>query len=255
MRRIGILGVGELTEKIIIGIFNHNPMARIYLSPRNFVKAQSLASQYPCEIMPDNQAVVDKSDVVIIGVRPESVATLASEVTLQPEQTLVSLVAGMPISKIQTLFSHSQCIRAMLTYAAEHNSTTVVVAPRNDDVEALFAPLGELVSLQTEAEFELATVSMCMNGWYYFLANEMQQWLESNGLKPEHARALVVGNLRDCAAYATQNTPHSLKSLGESIATSGTYTDQGRIMLEQSGAFEAWKQASERILSQLKAQK
>ncbi len=254
MNRIGILGVGELCEKMVAGIFKHNSHARVYLSPRNFERAQRLFAQYPCEILPDNQAVVDKSDIVVIGVRPESLDELAGQVTLREEQLLVSLVAGVTISQIQRSFAHQNCVRAMFTYAAQVNSTTVVIAPKHPEAEALFAPLGELVVLDSEQEFSVATVSMCMNGWYYFLADQMQAWLQQNGLSSAAARALAVGNLRDCAAYAAQNPDSSLQALGSSIATPGTFTESGRLSLQQAGAFDAWRNASDEVLAKLRRQ-
>ena len=252
MKRIGILGVGELCEKIVAGLFKHNHLARVYLSPRNFERAQRLASEYPCEIMPDNQAVVDKSDIVIIGVRPESLEALSREVIFRPEQLVVSLVAGYSLPDTQQLFGHQHCVRAMLNYAAEVNSSTVIMAPKNAEAEELFAPLGELVALKTEAEYELATVSMCMNGWYYFLASQMQLWLENQGLESEDARALVLGNLRDCAAYAGEHSGWTLEQLGKSISTPGTFTEQGRRFLQNAGAFEAWQDASDEVLGLLR---
>ncbi|SDH72852.1 pyrroline-5-carboxylate reductase [Vibrio xiamenensis] len=252
MKRIGILGVGELSEKIVAGIFKHNHLARVYLSPRNFDRAQRLASEFPCEIMPDNQAVVDKSEIVIIGVRPESLDELSREVTFSSEQLVVSLVAGYSLSDTQQLFGHQNCVRAMLNYAAEVNSSTVIMAPKNADAEALFAPLGDLVALNTEAEYQVATVSMCMNGWYYFLASQMQSWLEKQGLESHDARALVLGNLRDCAAYAGEHPDWSLEDLGKSISTPGTFTEQGRHFLQNAGAFEAWQNASDDVLNQLR---
>jgi pyrroline-5-carboxylate reductase len=91
--KIGILGVGELTEKVVIGLRRSGFGGRVLLSPRNHQRAQQLAEQWDCEVMADNQQVVDGADLLVLGVRPEVVDQLSDEVQLRPEQTLVSLVA------------------------------------------------------------------------------------------------------------------------------------------------------------------
>jgi pyrroline-5-carboxylate reductase len=45
---IGILGVGELTEKVVIGLRRSGFGGRVLLSPRNHERAQQLAEQWDC---------------------------------------------------------------------------------------------------------------------------------------------------------------------------------------------------------------
>lgn len=104
MLKIGILGVGELKEKVVIGLRRSGFSGRFLFSPRNSERAQELGRLWACEIAPSNQGVVDHSDLVFLGVRPDAVEQLANEVRLKPEQTLVSLVASMSIGELERRF-------------------------------------------------------------------------------------------------------------------------------------------------------
>lgn len=253
MQNLGILGVGELTEKVVYGLRRSGFYGNIYLSPRNQERSGRLATDYNCQLMDSNQAVVDHADILLLGVRPDAVKNLAQEVALSSDQLLISLVAGISLTTLSNYFPQANCTRAMLSYAAQINQSVVVVCPPNTKVEDLLGPLGNLVVIEQESAFELATVAACMNGWFYFLLHDLQQWLAEKGLTPEQARELVLGNLQDCVASAKQQPKQSLKSLGLSIATPGTFTASGLDVLRHQHSSATWGAACEVVLDALQA--
>ena len=251
MLSLGILGVGELTEKVVMGLRRSGFDGPILLSPRNARRAAMLAHEHDCEVLPSNQAVVDRAELLILGVRPQVLGELAEEVRLRPGQRLVSLAAGVSLAQLATAFPGALCVRAMLSYAAQYNQSTVVVCPPDALTTKCLAPLGKLVVLQGEPEFELATVAACMNGWFYFLLHDLQQWLMDKGLPAAEARALVLGNLQDCVASAGQQPHSTLKALGQAIATPGTFTADGLEVLMHQPVSATWGAACEVVLDGL----
>ncbi|QZP23922.1 NAD(P)-binding domain-containing protein [Pseudomonas sp. DR208] len=249
--KIGILGVGELTEKVVIGLRRSEFGGRVLLSPRNHQRAQQLAEQWDCEVMADNQQVVDGADLLVLGVRPEVVDQLSNEVQLRPEQTLVSLVAGLKLTELQRRFPQARVVRAMLSYAAQINQATVVVTPGGEPHATLLGALGSLVVLDEEEAFELATVAACMSGWFYFFLSDLQQWFTDKGLSKDQAAQLVMGNLQDCLASARHQPSASLAALGSAIATPGTFTAAGLEVLRNNGATQAWREAADEVLERL----
>ncbi|MGE8047468.1 NAD(P)-binding domain-containing protein [Pseudomonas monteilii] len=251
MDSLGILGVGELTEKVVIGLRRSGFDGPILLSPRNAQRAAVLARDYGCQVLASNQAVVDQANLLILGVRPHSLAELADEVQLRPGQRLVSLAAGISLAQLASAFPGALCVRAMLSYAAQYNQSTVVVCPPDALTTQYLGPLGKLVVLHGEPEFELATVAACMNGWFYFLLHDLQQWLMDKGLPAAEARALVLGNLQDCVASAGQQPEYTLKALGQAIATPGTFTADGLAVLMHQPVSATWGAACEVVLDGL----
>lgn len=251
MHSLGILGVGELTEKVVIGLRRSGFDGAILLSPRNAQRAETLAHTHGCLVLPSNQAVVDRAEVLMLGVRPETLADLAGEVRLHPGQRLLSLAAGVNLRQLQAAFPAAHCVRVMLSYATQHNQSTVVVYPPDAPTERCLAGLGNLVVLQDEAAFELATVAACMNGWFYFLLHDLQQWLTDKGLPATEARALVLGNLHDCVSSAQRQPEHTLKTLGQAIATPGTFTADGLAVLMHQPVSASWGAACEVVLDAL----
>jgi len=251
MSVLGILGVGELTDKLVRGLRRSGFSGTILLSPRNAECAALLAAECDCRIMDSNQAVVDEAESVILGVRPRVLGDVAAEVSFREGQHLLSLLAGISLEQLQAAFPRANCVRVMLSYAALFNQSTVVICPHDCAAEELLGPLGQSVILSDESSFELATVAACMNGWFYFLLHDLQQWLSDKGLPAQDARALVLGNLQDCIARAQYHPDQSLSALGQSIATPGTFTYAGLEVLMHQPVGASWGAACEVVLDAL----
>ncbi|MBA1190906.1 NAD(P)-binding domain-containing protein [Pseudomonas entomophila] len=251
MDTLGILGVGELTETVVRGLRRSGYTGAIVLSPRNAERAAILAEQQGCRVLASNQAVVDAADLLILGVRPDALETIAAQVHLREGQPLVSLLAGVNLARLHAAFPTARCLRAMLSYAAQYTATTVALCPPDDQARSVLEPLGTLVAMADEPAFELATVAACMNGWFYFLLNGLQGWFAEQGLPSEQARALVLGNLEDCLTSVRAQPERSLQALGDAIATPGTFTAQGLAVLQAHPSALNWNAAFEQVLAGL----
>ncbi|WP_449433399.1 NAD(P)-binding domain-containing protein [Pseudomonas putida] len=251
MQSLGVIGVGELTEKVVIGLRRAGFAGEIRLSPRNAERATALAERCGCEVMTSNQEVVNNSELVLLGVRPDSIDEVARAVQFAPGQKVVSLAAGTSLEVLSRAFPGVECVRVMLSYAAQINQSTVVICPPDRVSEQCFGTLGSLVVLEDESAFELATVAACMNGWFYFLLHDLQQWLTDKGLPSAQARALVLGNLQDCLQSAKQQPESSLKAMGQSIASPGTFTADGLSVLNHQPVSAVWGAACEVVLDAL----
>lgn len=251
MQNLGILGVGDITEKIVRGLRRGGFNKSIHLSPRNDERSAQLASDCGCQVMLNNQSVVDRADLLIIGVRPDDLPGLATELVIPAGKKIISLAAGVNLVALKRHFPTARCVRAMLSCAARFNESTVVVCPPDTTCEHLLLPLGKIVVLQDEVNFELATVAACMNGWFYFFLHDLQQWLVEKGLPFDNAHGLVLDNMQECITTARHHPAIDLKTLGQAIATPGTYTADGLDMLNHLQANAHWGAACEIVLGAL----
>ena len=107
---LGIIGgTGWLGGAIANAVLAKNllPANRLVISNRS--GTHPLAQRGVC-LVTDNQALVDRSDVVIIAVRPEQFASLTLDAT---GKTVISLMAGIPAQAIAAQTSASIVVRAM----------------------------------------------------------------------------------------------------------------------------------------------
>lgn len=252
MKRTGILDVDVLTEKLVRGLFLATPDAQVFLLSGNNERARKLEREYPCWTLDTYQDVIDEADVIITGVDRHALDEIANKVQLRSTQTLVSLVPGLPTPYLQTLFRHNDCVRLMLTLAAEINKSSVLLTPADQEVQRLFSLLGPLTVLPDESDFDSATVNLCMISGFCFLAEGLQCWLTAKGMADDTARQLVLNGLKDCTEYANfrlSTNQGELGDLGHDMSSAVPFMLQGIEVLAQMQALTPWRAACDILLS------
>lgn len=251
-RSIGVLGVGALAESMVKGLRRGGFQGAIHLSKRGQSRSSRLARTLDCRVHQLNQSVVDRSDLVVISVRPEALDELFSEVTIPENKTVLSLVAGVDIAALARFGPNVPIHRAMFTYAAELGQSTVSLYPGGLQVDALLSMLGPLMVLESEAQLDVAVSGTCMNGWLYFFFSELIDWFTAQGLTEEQAERMVLGNVQDVLSRAVSRRGEDLRAMGLKIATPGTRTLLGLQLLEEAQFVRPWITALSRTVGREK---
>lgn len=140
----GAIAQAVLAKKLV-------PAGNLIISNRS--GSHPLAQQGAC-LVTDNQDLVDRSDVVIIAVRPEHFASVAINAT---GKTVISLMAGITAQAIADQTSASAVVRAMPNAAVEieqsftpwYCSDRVGAATKNL-VQRVFECVGTAAEVQQE---------------------------------------------------------------------------------------------------------
>lgn len=246
---LGIIGAGHLASYTVAGLRNGGDKRRIVVSPRNREVAARLGREYDCEVMPSNQAVIDSADWILLAVRPEFLDAVLDECDFRADQLVISCIAGVGSERFAGL--SIRLVRAMPLSCAEFGAGAVPVFPPSTEVEGLFGCLGSVIALDSEEQYELATIAACYNGWLIDLFATVSDWLEQQGMAPDKARALTLNASAGAAALGMGKVAPSLHELSAGIATPNTLTRLGLDHLNDSGAFELWSEACELLRHQL----
>ena len=67
VKRIGILGITDLTEFLLAGLFRLAPDAHVFLLADSLHRAEDLARQFPCWILDNDRAVIDEADMILVS--------------------------------------------------------------------------------------------------------------------------------------------------------------------------------------------
>lgn len=152
----GFVGIGVMNTAIVRGLCTlQNPPRAIVLSPRNAEKAAALQADFPgiVSIAADNQAVVDASDVIFIGVLPNMCVEVCSSLKFKQNQIVCSLISTAPLELLRSVCSGvpaEQVVRAIpLPPVAKHRGATIMCPP-NPVITHLFESLGTCVTVESE---------------------------------------------------------------------------------------------------------
>jgi pyrroline-5-carboxylate reductase len=200
---------------------------RFVVHDRNPGKLRALSKRYAVAVEPDPKRAVHQAEVLIVAVRPSSVAELLHSVG-KPNRPLlaVSLAAGVPLRMLaRMLGSPVRWARAMPSPVCRSGrGLTAVTFPRalsprdRRRVIDFFAILGQVIEIP-ESKFDAFTVTYSCSHGYHALA-ALAKAGQAAGLDRRVALVASAHALAD-GIITWREGKHSLESLLEEAATPG----------------------------------
>lgn len=158
-QRIAFIGGGHITEIILHNLVGRHavPAERITVSDRLPERLDHLQRLFGVNTTHDNAEAARRGDLVFVNLRPEIVPAVLPELQaadLRPDQVLVSLAAGIPLSRYAVLGNDRPLVRALPNPPSRIGQgvaalvfTPQVSAAQREAVRDLFAGLGQVVEV------------------------------------------------------------------------------------------------------------
>jgi pyrroline-5-carboxylate reductase len=246
----GIIGVGHLIQHVLPALVKAD--AGFLLSARNREIAADLSRRFGLEIVDSNQAIVDRSELVILAVRPVHAIEAMRPLALRSDQIVLSFCAGVSATALRSVIAPARLVMAMPVVAAAFGESPTLLFPDDATCRALLEPCGPVIALAADAQFAPGSVIACYFGWLHELIAQMIAWTESQGLDPAAARLLVAQMTRAAATIIRERTDASPAQLVSELATPRSFTLSGIEDLRREHAFEAWPDAASRLAERFK---
>jgi len=232
----GLISAGFIEAKSIL-------VSDVVAGRRDF-----LHSEYKVKGTADNRELVEKSDILILAVKPQVVEKALKDVRdlIDAKKLLVSIAAGVPISAILEILKEGQgrkynVVRTMPnTPALVQEGVTAIAAGENVskvDVQIahrLFEAVGKTVDVD-EAHLDAVTGLSGSGPAYIFMIIEaLSDAGVKMGLSRDVANTLTIQTVLGSArlAWASQKHPGELKDM---VTSPGGTTISGLHTLEAGG--------------------
>ncbi|MUV90694.1 pyrroline-5-carboxylate reductase [Halapricum sp. CBA1109] len=191
-----------------------------------------------CEATTTDLAAARDSDVVVLAVKPDTVAVVLEELSLQPDQTLVTVAAGVSTDFVQSR-TDAQVVRIMPNLAAETGDMAAAVTDNaTEEVLAILEAVGEYAVV----EEDLMDVSTAVNGsgpaFVFYLVGAMKQAGIDGGLDPHQAETLAAQTFKG-AAETVLRDDRTVDELIDAVCSPNGTTIEGMEVLWDSDAEEA----------------
>jgi pyrroline-5-carboxylate reductase len=193
MASLGFIGTGAITDAVVQGLnAAGNTEHDIHLSPRSEARSRALAARYERVIREEtNAAVVAKSDIVFLAVRPQQMPELVG-LRFRAEQIVVSFLAGTPIDQLRPFVAPAaRLVRVVPLPCIGLGQGPILMMPSDPTVEALFGKLGDLIVLTDEANFASVSAVTGLMSSHFELQNVALDWLKTQRV-PDGQAALYV---------------------------------------------------------------
>jgi pyrroline-5-carboxylate reductase len=254
--KLAFIGGGMMGEAAIAGTLRNDiaDAGSLVACDISGARRKYLSSQYKIKATKDAAAAMDGSDIVVLAVKPQEFSSAAAQLRgrLLPEQTVMSIMAGVTIETIRELLGHDSIIRAIPNTPATISegmsvwtATSAVSEEARASVRLLLGVLGKEIYVDSEKYVDMATAVSSSGPAYVFLVMEaMIDAAVHIGLRREMALPMVVQTVLGSARYVQESGRH-LAELRNQVTSPGGTTTEGLLALEEAGLRAAFTRAIE----------
>jgi pyrroline-5-carboxylate reductase len=244
--KLGLIGCGFMGEAMLGGALRRGTVtpADIAVAEINDERRAAIGRQHGVRTMPDPAGAIDGADLVIFAVKPQEFEGIARQIKdrFAAAQTIVSIMAGVPVEKIQRALGHAAIARVMpntLAAIGEAISVWTTTAGVDDtartQIGALLGAFGQEIYVDDEKYLDMATaLSGSGPGFVYLLIEAFIDAGVHIGFKRDVAEKLVLQTFAGSAKYAQTTGKHPAQLRNEVTSPAGT-TAAGLFALEDAG--------------------
>lgn len=256
MKKFGFIGAGNMGGALCKACAKTIEPKNIYIADHFADKAKELADSLGANAC-DNQKLVRECDVIFLGVKPQMMADMLSEISdvlksRKNELLLVSMAAGLKISTIMGMIGADvKLIRIMPNTPAGVGEGMIVYQGSElvtgEDKELFCHALSKAGVLDELPEelFDAATSVMGCGPAFVFL---YMKALAEGGMKcglPEEKALLYAKQVVKGSATLAMNSELSLETLKVNVCSPGGSTIEGVKVIEASAHDEILNDAVE----------
>ncbi|MEO3751880.1 NAD(P)-binding domain-containing protein [Streptomyces sp. B6B3] len=215
MKRIGIIGVGEIGRALVAGLRHEGGASpEVFLSPRGARTAAELSERYEgVRVCADNQEVLDRSELVIVAVRRQDRHEALAGLRVSGDRVVVNVMAGVRNDDLRrTLATDAPLVRAIPLPVIRERRSVTVVWPSHPEVDALFERMGGALPAADEAAFDVfSALTGTLTTHLSYLAM-LTSWAAGHGIAPDDADRYVRGLFQGVGRALSDDT-RSLRQL------------------------------------------
>ncbi len=249
--KLGFIGIGKIASAVVQGLCTSSIGGlEIFLSPRNADLSAKLADSYAqVTRLQSNQEVLDRSEIVILAVRPAAAAEVLGALRFREDHTVVSLIALLKYADLQALAKPAArvCRAIPLPTVVQHNCP-IPLFRASDEVVRLFAHLGEPLPVHDEGQLHAIWTLTGLITPFYELLGQLANWTIQHGVDPAIANVYTSDLFQSLSFMAQQSDPIDFGELAGHAATPNGMNEQAGLEIREAGAHQAWLTAADKLL-------
>jgi pyrroline-5-carboxylate reductase len=256
-KRVGFLGAGNMGEAMIKGLTQAGlvPAASIGAADARPDRLDQMTRQYGIRAFASNPALVAESDVIILAVKPQIMATVLREIAAAVDGTklIISLAAGVATRTLREhLGKPARLIRVMPnTPALVLEGATAIARAEGlepgdlEIAQALFGAVGRVVVLDEDHLDAVTGLSGSGPGYIAIVIEALADGGVKMGLDRATAMTLATQTVLGSAKLLLETGMHP-GQLKDMVASPGGTTIAGIAALEDGGIRRTFISAVER---------
>ena len=238
-KKIGIIGCGNLGQAVMKAFLDSGLVQaqNVFITNTRLEKSEKLAREYGVNALATNEELVEKVDVVIIGVKPQDIYQIIEPIAsvFHEDHIVMSLAAGVTVQALQSLIPDCKNhIRVMPNTAARVKKSVIAYSTSHSAqshvpwVEMLLSTMGYVVAVEDSDEMQAVVVGASSGvGFVFELMIYWKEWLEERGIEPDIAKKITVQTFLGASILAEEASQTSLDELQRKVTSSKGVTAAG----------------------------
>ena len=232
--KFAVIGAGMMGSAIITGIVNNNVLKaeEIFISDPDTGKCEQLKARLGVNIAASNAEAVSGADAVLMAVKPQFLegALQAVKGGISPDALLMTIVAGVPVSRYLDELNIDRVVRIMPNTPAQIGegvcgwfATGSVTPEQKTFAQNVLSALGTQFEVTRETDLDLVTaVSGSGPAYVYLFIESMIDASVQLGLPRPLSEKIVLQTVLGSAAYMKKAGKHPVILKNEVTSPGGT---------------------------------
>ncbi|QRN86424.1 pyrroline-5-carboxylate reductase [Clostridia bacterium] len=241
-QRIGFIGGGKMAEAIIAGITEKRPELEVYVYDIDEKRIIILEESYGVKAVSSIDALLQESSVVLLAVKPQVLGKVleGSQQLFTENHLLISIAAGIPLSKIQSLAQESRVIRVMPnTPALIGQASSVLCTETANDADKelatdIFLSVGHAYWMEEKYFDSVTAISGSGPAYIYLFIEALIDAGVNQGLPRDIARKLSIDTVIGSAMMVDVTGKHPAE-LRDMVTSPGGTTIRAVEIFEELG--------------------
>jgi len=232
--RVGIVGAGVMAEAMIAGLIADRAVVpdRLLASHPRRERREALAELHGIHPVAANRDALPDAEVIVLAVKPQMLARVMRDLRgrLEPDQVVVSIVAGATIRSLVDGLQHAAVVRAMPNTPSQIRrgmsvwaASPACGARQRDLARAVLRAIGDERQVDDESFVAMATALSGTGPTYLFAV--MEALIDAGvhlGFPRDLAHDLVVETLIGSSEYAMRSGLHPAQLRNAVTSPGGT---------------------------------
>ncbi len=230
--KFGVIGGGYMATSIITGAikaktFNNTDFLVSDINSETLKKFEDLC----IATTSDNTFLFESCQFVLFAIKPQTFIKIASELKDYKPNKLISIMAGVKISKIKEYFPNSLVARCMpnAPCAVLNGSCGIDLFDYKDDddvntVKSLFSASSNIVLVDESLLNTVTGISGSAPAYFYLFVKGIIDAGVKHGLSFEQAKTLAVNTMIGSGKMLFENDSVSIEQLIDSVCSKGGTT-------------------------------
>lgn len=243
---LGIIGMGNMASAIVSGLLAKNILPKEGIS---FVRHKSprdafLKKHYGIHLVPNTTTLFKKNPVILLAVKPQTMASVLNEVrTHHKNHLFITVAAGLSFKYYEKFLGKNlRIIRVMPNTPAQIGlGATTMIGNKNvtkNDLalcQKLFSAVGLVLPLKNESLMHAsAAVAASGPAFVYHFAHVLMDAGQKQGLNAKQAKSLVLQTLWG-STEMMRLSPESPEELMKKVTSKKGMTLAGLNVLKKKG--------------------